>query len=109
MFAPLEETLNLLVSYDQEMPEEVHVLLEVNYNTPDGQNNKIILDKSLQELPQQWRNLKLASEMVRQQVAPFRAVQQEQLKRRIAAFEQLQVRHFEKFRKSHFFRSYKVF
>ncbi|KAF4517246.1 hypothetical protein B566_EDAN011630 [Ephemera danica] len=84
MFAPLEETLALLASYDQEMPEEVHVLLE--------------------ELPQQWRNLKLASEMVRQQVAPFRAVQQEQLKRRVAAFEHAQVRHFETFRKSLFFR-----
>jgi len=29
MFAPLQETLELLAAYDHEMPEEIHVLLEV--------------------------------------------------------------------------------
>ena len=31
MFEPLKHTIELLASYDQEMPEEVHRLLEVKY------------------------------------------------------------------------------
>ncbi|XP_065334425.1 dynein beta chain, ciliary-like [Cloeon dipterum] len=84
MFAPLQETLELLAVYDHEMPEEIHVLLE--------------------ELPQQWRNLKLSADMVRQQVAPLRSIQQELIKRRIHDFEGRQAKHYERFKKSLFFK-----
>lgn len=31
MFAPLQETLDLLAAYDHEMPEEIHVMLEARF------------------------------------------------------------------------------
>lgn len=53
MFQPLEETIELLKFYDQDIPEEVNVLL--------------------QELPEQWANTKKLALMVKQQVAPLQA------------------------------------
>lgn len=53
MFQPLEETIELLKFYDQDIPEEVNVLL--------------------QELPEQWSNTKKLALMVKQQVAPLQA------------------------------------
>lgn len=53
MFHPLEETIELLKFYDQDIPEEVNVLL--------------------QELPEQWANTKKLALMVKQQVAPLQA------------------------------------
>lgn len=53
MFQPLEETIELLKFYDQDIPEEVNVLL--------------------QELPEQWANTKKLALMVKQQVTPLQA------------------------------------
>jgi dynein heavy chain len=53
MFNPLEETIELLKYYDQDIPEEVNVLL--------------------QELPDQWANTKKIAVTVKQQVAPLQA------------------------------------
>ena len=53
MFLPLQETVELLKFYDQDIPEEVNVLL--------------------QELPEQWANTKKLAQMVKQQVAPLQA------------------------------------
>lgn len=53
MFQPLEETIELLKFYDQDIPEEVNVLL--------------------QALPEQWVNTKKLALMVKQQVAPLQA------------------------------------
>ena len=53
MFQPLEETIELLKFYDQDIPEEVNVLL--------------------QALPEQWSNTKKLALMVKQQVAPLQA------------------------------------
>ncbi|XP_059474542.1 dynein beta chain, ciliary-like isoform X3 [Neocloeon triangulifer] len=83
-FAPLRETLQLLAQYEHEMPEEIHVLLE--------------------ELPQQWRSLKHSAEVVRQQVAPLRSIQQGLIRRRMHDFEARQAKHYDTFKRSHFFR-----
>lgn len=53
MFQPLEETIELLKFYDQDIPEEVNVLL--------------------QELPEQWSNTKKLALMIKQQVGPLQA------------------------------------
>lgn len=53
MFLPLQETIELLKFYDQDIPEEVNVLL--------------------QELPDQWANTKKLAVTVKQQVAPLQA------------------------------------
>lgn len=53
MFQPLQETIELLKFYDQDIPEEVNVLL--------------------QELPEQWANTKKLAVLVKQQVAPLQA------------------------------------
>lgn len=53
MFQPLQETIELLKFYDQDIPEEINVLL--------------------QELPDQWANTKKLAVMVKQQVAPLQA------------------------------------
>lgn len=53
MFQPLQETIELLKFYDQDIPEEVNVLL--------------------QELPDQWANTKKLAVMIKQQVAPLQA------------------------------------
>ena len=53
IFQPLQETIELLKFYDQDIPEEVNVLL--------------------QELPEQWANTKKLALMVKQQVAPLQA------------------------------------
>lgn len=53
MFQPLQETIELLKFYDQDIPEEVNVFL--------------------QELPEQWANTKKLALIVKQQVAPLQA------------------------------------
>lgn len=53
MFQPLQETIELLKFYDQDIPEEVNVLL--------------------QELPDQWINTKKIALTVKQQVGPLQA------------------------------------
>uniref|UniRef100_A0A8C9JNR1 Dynein axonemal heavy chain 17 n=1 Tax=Panthera tigris altaica TaxID=74533 RepID=A0A8C9JNR1_PANTA len=53
MFEPLKQTIELLKTYGEEMPEETHV--------------------KLQELPEQWTNTKKLAIQVKQNVAPLQA------------------------------------
>ncbi|KAF1593748.1 UNVERIFIED_CONTAM: Dynein heavy chain 17, axonemal, partial [Eudyptes pachyrhynchus] len=52
-FEPLKQTIELLKSYGEEMPEEIYL--------------------KLQELPEQWTNTKKLAIQVKQNVAPLQA------------------------------------
>ncbi|XP_076453714.1 LOW QUALITY PROTEIN: dynein beta chain, ciliary-like [Babylonia areolata] len=78
MFEPLKQTIELLKTYDQEMPEEVHM--------------------QLQELPEQWNNTKKISITVKQQVAPLQANEVANIRRKSATFDVNQHKFRERFR-----------
>ncbi|XP_035728185.1 dynein beta chain, ciliary-like [Vespa mandarinia] len=84
MFQPLEETVELLKFYDQDIPEEVNVLL--------------------QELPEQWANTKKLALMVKQQVAPLQASEVSRIRGRISAFDTTIILYREAFRRYDFFK-----
>ncbi|KYN05431.1 Dynein beta chain, ciliary [Cyphomyrmex costatus] len=84
MFHPLEETIELLKFYDQDIPEEVNVLL--------------------QELPEQWANTKKLALMVKQQVAPLQAGEVSRIRGRISAFDITINQYREAFRRYTFFK-----
>lgn len=67
MFEPMQETIDLLKYYDQDIPEEVNVLL--------------------QELPEQWTNTKKIAQTVKQQVAPLQATEVVSIRNKIANFD----------------------
>lgn len=67
MFEPMQETIDLLKYYDQDIPEEVNVLL--------------------QELPEQWANTKKIATTVKQQVAPLQAIEVVSIRNRIINFD----------------------
>lgn len=70
MFEPLKHTIELLKTYGQELPEEVHL--------------------QLQELPEQWNNCKKNAVTVKQQVAPLQAAEVAIIRRKCGQFD---VRH----------------
>ncbi|XP_033732158.1 dynein beta chain, ciliary-like [Pecten maximus] len=78
MFEPLKQTIELLKTYEQEMPEEVHL--------------------QLQELPEQWNNTKKIGITVKQQVAPLQATEVANIRRKTATFDVNQHKFREKFR-----------
>ncbi|XP_059853521.1 dynein axonemal heavy chain 17 [Delphinus delphis] len=78
MFEPLKQTIELLKSYGEEMPEETHV--------------------KLQELPEQWTNTKKLAIQVKQNVAPLQANEVSILRRKCQQFELKQHEFREKFR-----------
>ncbi|EZA54880.1 Dynein beta chain, ciliary [Ooceraea biroi] len=84
MFQPLEETIELLKFYDQDIPEEVNVLL--------------------QELPEQWANTKKLALMVKQHVAPLQAGEVSRIRGRISAFDITITHYREAFRRYTFFK-----
>ncbi|XP_043471037.1 dynein beta chain, ciliary [Leptopilina heterotoma] len=84
MFQPLQETVELLKFYDQDIPEEVNVLL--------------------QELPDQWANTKKLAQMVKQQVAPLQAGEVSRIRGRISAFDTTIGHYREAFRRYGFFK-----
>ncbi|KAL0281201.1 UNVERIFIED_CONTAM: hypothetical protein PYX00_002260 [Menopon gallinae] len=84
MFEPLKQTIELLKSYDQELPEEVNVLL--------------------QELPEQWNNTKKIAVTVKQQVAPLQAGEVSCIRKKIQNFDAKQNQYRENFRKYSFLR-----
>ncbi|KAI4493969.1 hypothetical protein M0802_009345 [Mischocyttarus mexicanus] len=84
MFKPLEETVELLKFYDQDIPEEVNVLLK--------------------ELPEQWANTKKLALMVKQQVAPLQAGEVSRIRSRISAFDTTIMLYREAFRRNDFFK-----
>ncbi|XP_046594204.1 dynein beta chain, ciliary [Neodiprion lecontei] len=84
MFQPLQETVELLKFYDQDIPEEVNVLL--------------------QELPEQWANTKKLALVVKQQVAPLQAGEVSRIRGRISAFDTTICHYREAFRRYGFFK-----
>ncbi|WAR03796.1 DYHC-like protein [Mya arenaria] len=78
MFEPLKQTIELLKTYDQEMPEEVHM--------------------QLQELPEQWNNTKKIAITGKQQVAPLHANEVANIRRKSASFDVNQHKFRERFR-----------
>ncbi|XP_006886407.1 PREDICTED: dynein heavy chain 17, axonemal [Elephantulus edwardii] len=78
MFEPLRQTIELLKTYGEEMPEEVHT--------------------KLQELPEQWANTKKLALQVKQNVAPLQANEVNILRRKCQQFEIKQYEFREKFR-----------
>ncbi|XP_049809049.1 dynein beta chain, ciliary [Schistocerca nitens] len=84
MFEPLQQTIDLLKQYDQDLPEEVNVLL--------------------QELPEQWNNTKKIATQVKQQVAPLQAIEVCCIRSRIQTFDNQQLQYRDRFRKYRFLR-----
>ncbi|XP_026133128.1 dynein axonemal heavy chain 9 [Carassius auratus] len=84
MFEPLQHTIDLLKTYDQELPELVYKQLEV--------------------LPEKWNNIKKQAVLVKQQVAPLQAGEVANLRRKSASFDVEQYTFREQFRKKDFFR-----
>ncbi|XP_016061753.1 PREDICTED: dynein heavy chain 17, axonemal [Miniopterus natalensis] len=78
MFEPLKQTIELLKTYGEEMPEEIYV--------------------KLQELPEQWTNTKKLAFQVKQNVAPLQANEVNILRRKCQQFELKQYEFREKFR-----------
>uniref|UniRef100_G3TNR2 Dynein axonemal heavy chain 17 n=1 Tax=Loxodonta africana TaxID=9785 RepID=G3TNR2_LOXAF len=78
MFEPLKQTIELLKTYGEEIPEETHT--------------------KLQELPEQWTNTKKLAIQVKQNVAPLQANEVNILRRKCQQFELKQHEFREKFR-----------
>ncbi|XP_055971730.1 dynein axonemal heavy chain 17 [Sorex fumeus] len=78
MFEPLKQTIELLRTYGEELPEEAHV--------------------KLQELPEQWTTTKKLAIQVKQNVAPLQANEVSILRRKCQQFEAKQHEFREKFR-----------
>ncbi|XP_057215442.1 dynein heavy chain 9, axonemal [Triplophysa rosa] len=84
MFEPLKHTIDLLKTYQQELPDAVY--------------------KQLEELPEKWDSVKKQAVMVKQQVAPLQANEVANLRRKCATFDLEQHTFREQFRKKGFFR-----
>ncbi|NXN96056.1 DYH9 protein, partial [Rhinopomastus cyanomelas] len=84
MFEPLKQTIELLKTYEQPLPEKVY--------------------KQLEELPEKWNNMKKLAMAVKQHVAPLQANEMTALRRSCAAFDVEQQRFREHFRREAPFR-----
>nr|XP_020770863.1 dynein heavy chain 9, axonemal-like [Odocoileus virginianus texanus] len=84
MFEPLKQTIELLKTYGQELPETVF--------------------EQLEELPEKWNNIKKTAVIVRQQVAPLQANEVSLLRQRCTAFQAEQQSFRERFRREAPFR-----
>ncbi|XP_042198221.1 dynein axonemal heavy chain 9 isoform X3 [Callorhinchus milii] len=84
MFEPLKQTIELLKTYDQELPEEVY--------------------RQLEELPEKWNNVKKLGITAKQQVAPLQANEVTVLRKKCAAFDVEQHKFREQFRRQAPFR-----
>ncbi|KAK2522490.1 hypothetical protein Q9233_010487 [Columba guinea] len=67
MFEPLKQTVELLKTYEQELPEEVY--------------------KQLEKLPEKWNNIKKLAIAVKQHVAPLQANEMTVLRKSCSAFD----------------------
>jgi len=84
MFEPLKQTIELLKTYDQEMPEFVY--------------------QQLEELPEKWNNTKKNAATVKQSVAPLQSNEVAALRRKCQTFDVRQHEFRERFRKEAPFR-----
>lgn len=92
MFGPLKETIALLSTYGEEMPEEVHQQLQVSGSgcgARCGLMGRAVMQCVMQELPEQWDNTKKLSFRVKQNVAPLQANEVNIIRRKC---QQLEVR-----------------
>lgn len=78
LFEPFKQTIELLKSYEQELSEETHTLL--------------------QELPEKWNNTKKHSVTVKQYVAPLQATEVSIIRRKCTTFDVRQHEFREEFR-----------
>eukprot|EP00731_Ephydatia_muelleri_P012058 Em0006g952a len=78
MFEPLKQTIELLKSYGQPLPEDT--------------------DQLMIQLPEQWNNVKKLSAVMKQNVAPLQANECNALRRKLASFDVKQHEFREKFR-----------
>ncbi|NXI37002.1 DYH9 protein, partial [Galbula dea] len=84
MFEPLKQTIELLRTYEQPLPEDI--------------------SKQLQVLPEKWNNIKKLAVAVKQHVAPLQASEMTALRKSCAAFDAEQHRFREQFCKEAPFR-----
>ncbi|KAL2077982.1 hypothetical protein ACEWY4_025667 [Coilia grayii] len=84
MFEPLQQTIDLLKTYEQELPDVVY--------------------KQLEELPEKWTNLKKQAVVVKQHVAPLQASEVACLRRKCTSFDVEQHTFREDFRNNGLFR-----
>ncbi|XP_054832302.1 dynein axonemal heavy chain 9-like [Eublepharis macularius] len=84
MFEPLKQTIELLKTYEQELPGEVY--------------------KQLEELPEKWNNVKKLAITVKQHVAPLQANEVTVLRKKCAVFDVEQHKFRERFHKEAPFR-----
>ncbi|XP_024080370.1 dynein beta chain, ciliary isoform X1 [Cimex lectularius] len=82
MFGPLQDTIQLLKTYEMELPQEANVLL--------------------QELPEQWNNTKKLASNIKQAVSPLQAAEVVSIRKKITWFDIRQSRLRETFKKSKF-------
>ncbi|XP_064397591.1 dynein beta chain, ciliary-like isoform X3 [Halichondria panicea] len=78
MFEPLKATIELLKTYGQELSDDVHL--------------------QVQELPEQWNNVKKQAVLMKQAVAPLQATEVGIIRRKLASFDVKQHEFREKFR-----------
>ncbi|KAL1129229.1 hypothetical protein AAG570_013758 [Ranatra chinensis] len=83
MFEPIKEVMDLIVSYGREFPENIYRLLN--------------------ELPDEWNNLKKLSLQVRAAAQPLMQAESLTIKKRLAFFEIRQGLYMVKFRKNNIF------
>ncbi|KAG8226803.1 hypothetical protein J437_LFUL002849 [Ladona fulva] len=84
VFEPLRETVELLRTYEQELPEEVYLLM--------------------QTLPEKWANTKKIAVSVKMQVAPLQAIEVGRIRKKIMSFDLRQQKFRELFKKAEFFK-----
>uniref|UniRef100_A0A8C2LLZ8 Dynein axonemal heavy chain 17 n=1 Tax=Cricetulus griseus TaxID=10029 RepID=A0A8C2LLZ8_CRIGR len=124
MFEPLKQTIELLKSYGEEMPEETHLKLQVGPGvavqgccaclvttldsqrhrgrrwSPPGEQGQDLFGLCLpQELPEKWTHTKKLAIQVKQNVSPLQANEVNILRRKCQQFELKQHEFREKFRR----------
>ncbi|NXL49102.1 DYH17 protein, partial [Podilymbus podiceps] len=93
MFEPLKETVALLSTYGEEMPEEIHLQLQVSCSGCGGWARARwgqaadAMRCSLQNLPERWDGTKKLSLRVKQSVAPLQANEVNVIRRKCQQFE----------------------
>lgn len=92
-FKPLKATSNLLKTYNQQLPEQVYILLEVtsltciwfcNFSVHTTASHTCVV---LQSLPEKWKTLKKVAFTVKHEVAPLQANEVAVIRRKCVQFE----------------------
>lgn len=91
-FKPLKATSNLLKTYNQQLPENVYILLEVTLLASDSTTFLSMYTAShthviSQSLPEKWKNLKKVAFTVKHEVAPLQANEVAVIRRKCVQFE----------------------